>query len=200
MEHLTIEQEGSAELEKYVRLAQKGDSEAFSRIIELTQDRLYRFCFYLTRNSSLAQDICQDTYLKVLEKIGSLREPNRCLSWLFRMAKNLFLDHVKRKKPDTVATTETLDYWMSAGAEHPLKDFTLKVRDCLGTLSAEERVVILLVDLEGYSYGEAAEIIGISENALRSRLHRARASFGTEFSKDETNQGSGSSSPRESKK
>lgn len=165
-----------------VRKAQAGDEAATRILIESSQDRLFRFCMYLAGNPELAQDICQDTYLKVLEKLGSLQDPNAFMSWLFRAAKNRFLDHLKSRKAADERTLEDLPESVLPSST-PEYENVLEVRRVMAMLDPDERVVLLLIDLEGYSYGQAAETTGDSESAIRSRLHRARQSFRKEMKK-----------------
>lgn len=174
------------DLSRYVQLAQKGDEQGFALLIDATQDSLFRFCFYLSGNRQLAEDLCQECFVRALEQIKSLKDPASFKGWLLRMAKNLFLDHVRSPRNRPSDPVETLD----EGAEQaqrtesmPVAELSLQVRQALESLAPEERLSILLVDLEGQSYAEAAEVIGITEEALRSRLHRARKAFVKNFSR-----------------
>jgi RNA polymerase sigma-70 factor, ECF subfamily len=168
------------DLTPYVLSAQKGDESALSYLIESTQKDLFRFTYYLTGNTQLAHDLCQDTYIKVLEKIRSLKEPDRFKSWLYRMTKNLYLDHIKSSKNKGHVSLDGAIPEMVTGED---KQKVMEIRQALSHLETEERIPLLLVDLEGYSYEEAAQMIGISEDALRSRLHRARTTFSTKYKK-----------------
>ncbi|HEX4925767.1 MAG TPA: RNA polymerase sigma factor [Bdellovibrionales bacterium] len=164
---------------KLVLGAQSGDEGALSDLIEATQRELFRFTYYLCGNNQLAHDLCQDTFIKVLEGIGNLKEPHRFKSWLFTMAKNLYLDHNKSSKnKGHVSLDSSPDLESSED-----KQKVMEIRQALSHLEAEERIPLLLVDLEGHSYQEAAQIIGISEDALRSRLHRARQTFSLKYKK-----------------
>lgn len=168
-----------AELLKLIASAQslikKGRSRQASptiaRIIEIVEVRLFRFCVYLCNNQDLARDICQDTLIKVFEAIAKLDDPKRFLPWTFQIARNEFLMHVRllSNKPKSELKEDTLVDFKNDQAE------IMTIRESLGKLDPEDRMVIVLADVEEYSYAEASEIIGISENAFRSRLHRARA-------------------------
>lgn len=174
MENSPVKKE-QPELAQRARDAQKGDEGAAAALIEALQDRVYRFCFYLTGNSEAAQDHCQETLLKVLEKIKTLKDPDQILSWTLRIAKNQFLDQRKSMAHKTSVPLTLLAEPTSPVA--PSREQGLQIQQAIACLEPEERIVILLVDLEGYSYEEAAEIINVSEDALRSRLHRARKAF-----------------------
>ena len=66
--------------------AVKGDEQALSQLVELTQDSLFRFCYYLTADRSRAEDLAQETYLKAFEALPKLREPGRFSSWLLKVS------------------------------------------------------------------------------------------------------------------
>lgn len=168
-----------AEIERLVRSAQKGDEAALSLLIQKTQSSLYRFCFYLAANKHLAQDLCQDTYIKALENIQKLKKPDKFISWLFTTAKNLFLDY--QRSPQNPRRTEGLDMIESSLSHEPQSDLRIQIQEALKQLPPDDRLVLLLVDLEGHSYGETAEILGISEDAVRSRLHKARKLFANKY-------------------
>jgi RNA polymerase sigma-70 factor (ECF subfamily) len=162
----------AAALAALVEAARAGDERAMGELVRATQDRLFRFVFLLGADRALANDLCQDAYLYALEHLSELREPAALQGWLSTIARNKFLDHVKSPRHSASAPLE-------AAPELPAPDLETvqQVRQALSKLDAEDRSLILLVDLEGHSYGEAAELLGISEAALTSRLRRARAAF-----------------------
>lgn len=169
---------------KLVTAAQKGDQAAISELVEAAQPRLYRFCFYLCGNRPKAEDLAQEAFVKTLSNLKKIKEPARFISWLFRATKNHFLDEAKAARN---RESESIDAPDDEGGSAQTRAEALKteatqegmaaVRQALSRLSQEDRFVLLLVDMEERSYQEAADIIGISEAAVRSRLHRARKAF-----------------------
>ena len=151
-----------------------GDTSAQGELIELTQNRLYRFALYLSGNRELAQDLCQDCYMKVFKAIESMENPARFFSWLFRIAKNQFLDHCDSAGRQAPSFKEDLAKSFEDTPSGEDIELMIGVRAALTELEPEDRLLVLSVDLEGLSYAEAAELLGISEAAVRSRLHRAR--------------------------
>lgn len=176
------------ELASQVLLAQKGESAAFSFLIRSTQDRLFRFCLYLCHDRALAQDLCQEAFVRAFEKISSLKESDRFLSWLFKMARNLYLDYVKSPQNSKLATAmpleEVLEDTVSASTP-PSSDptVTIQIQQALAGLEPEDRMILLLVDLEEHTYSEAAGIVGISESNLRFKLHHIRKAFAARYGK-----------------
>jgi RNA polymerase sigma-70 factor (ECF subfamily) len=156
-----------------VENAKNGNDSALSELIDILQPRLLRFCYYLCGHKELAEDICQDSLIKVLTKINSLKNSRLFIPWIFRAAKNRFLDHIKSHK---VSRTESIENKADFFKESETnRAYTLiGINEMLSRLDDDERYILLLVDQQGYSYKEAAEIIGVSEAALTSRLHRIR--------------------------
>jgi RNA polymerase sigma-70 factor (ECF subfamily) len=163
-------------LEDLVEAAKRGDEDALSLLIERSQTPLYRFCLYLTGDPRLSEDLCQDTYLRVLEKLKSLRKAGDFRGWLYRTAKNLYIDQWRRAKRFDPLPLESVDECRGTPAER-LPNLVLEIRAALASLEPEHQVLLLLIDQQGHSYKEAAEILGLSEAAVTSRIHRVRRAF-----------------------
>jgi RNA polymerase sigma-70 factor (ECF subfamily) len=153
-----------------IEAARSGDPEALRVLIEATQSRLYRFCLILCGDPVRAEDLCQDAYVKTFDSLKNLKEPNAFIDWLFRLTRNLYIDGV-RKAREQVELSED-DVSIHGELAEPLA-----VHQILSQFDPEDRWLLLLVDMEGYSYGEAAKWLGISEDAVRSRLFRLRKEF-----------------------
>lgn len=170
-------------LESLVFRAQQGERDAVTQLIEVTHQRLYRFFLFLTHNTPLAQDLCQDTYLRMLEKLHAYRHPGKFFPWLVTLGRNIFLDHVKSPRNRPHLTIDQAREQFQKQFEAPNRDSFHQIAQALGTLKEEDRMLILLIDSEGYSYAEAAVILGISEAAVRSRIHRVRQAFEIAYEK-----------------
>jgi RNA polymerase sigma-70 factor, ECF subfamily len=168
------------DLEANVQAAKRGDQAGFVWLIAHTKTRLLRFLFFLTGDGPLAQDLSQETYLYVLENISQLKESSAFVSWLYLIAKNRFLDYRKSPRNQRYEDLVTLDKIGDFGQSSD-KELWFQIRQALAPLKPEEQETLLLVDLEGYSYSEAAKMLEISEASLTSRLHRARQAFHKNF-------------------
>lgn len=175
-----IREEPSENLGKCVESAREGNQEAQGRLIRETQDRLYRFCYFLCGDPNLANDLCQDSYVYALENLSKLRDPDAFRGWLFTVARHKFIDYRRspRNQPYDPVDSPKLPASLTNDEDRTL---TIQIHKTLSRLTDEDREAILLIDLEQNSYEEAAKMIGISENALRSRLHRARKAFASAF-------------------
>ena len=165
-----------------IQAARDGDRNALSLLIERSQPHLHRFCLYLTGDPHLSEDLCQDTYVKVIERLKSLREPGDFRGWLFRTAKNLYIDQWRRAKKREVMPLDPVQERHGATAE-PMPDLVLEIRNALSCLDPESQALLLLIDQQGYSYKEASEVLGISQAAVTSRIHRVRRTFWKAYEK-----------------
>jgi RNA polymerase sigma factor (sigma-70 family) len=167
-----------SEKEKYVVF----DAEFMPHI-----DSMYNFAFRLTNDEDDANDLVQDTYMKAFRFINSFERGTNAKAWLFRILKNSFInDYRKRsKEPSKVDYQEVETTYNSvedAEMEATTDLRTETVQDMIGdevatalnSLPVDFRTVIILCDIEGFTYEEMAKILDIPIGTVRSRLHRAR--------------------------
>lgn len=169
-------------LKDLVAKAAAGDKAAVRELVEATQARLFKFCLVLTGDKSRAEDLSQDAYLKALESLSSLKEHGAFIDWLFRVTKNLYIDQMRRRREQS-ATPESLN---EIAAESPELAEVIAVHRVLSQFEPQDRFLLVLVDMEDYSYKDASASLGISEDAVRSRLFRLRKEFVEKFKKGET--------------
>jgi RNA polymerase sigma-70 factor (ECF subfamily) len=183
-------------LQNYVKKAKTGDQEAQSFLIEHFQKRLFQFCYFLVHRREVAEDLCQDAFIKAFQSLPQLKNENAFQTWLFQIAKNLFLDFKK-----SAAQTETpVEEPLEGEITEPGMEQVFLVRKVLSHFETEDRLLLLLVELEGNSYKEAGEIVGVSEDTVRSRLHRLKTEFLKILKKVETNEGARSSTSMKGEK
>lgn len=150
-------------------------------------DALYNFAYHLTYNDADADDLVQETFMKAYRSIDSYHQGTNAKAWMFKILKNAFINEYRRKSklPDTVNYEDYLlvDDQDEDGSSRPLVDIREdvfagmmgdEVSGALNGLPDDFRTVILLCDMEGFSYEEIAKIVDIPIGTVRSRLHRAR--------------------------
>jgi RNA polymerase sigma factor (sigma-70 family) len=166
------------------------DQEQKDRIFEeefLPQiDALFNFAFHLTYDEEDANDLVQDTYLKAFRFIESYKEGTNAKAWLFKILKNAFINEYRKKskQPTRVDYEEVVGYQDeddSVYSSYPdLREEMFQqmmgdeVTIAVNALPVDFRTVILLCDIEGFTYEEISKIIDIPIGTVRSRLHRAR--------------------------
>lgn len=166
-----------------VKAAMQGDEKAMGQLVDATQNDLYRFLYFLCGSGPLAQDLCQEAYVKAFQNIRDLDDPVKFMGWIKAMARNLFIDFTRKKSNQNEEDFAEENVEVMDTAEGSETEQVMIVRETLTQLETESREVLILVDMEGHSYIEAAEILGITESAVRSRLHRARQQFSDIFKK-----------------
>ncbi len=149
-------------------------------------DSMYNFAFRLTFDEDDAKDLVQDTYLKAFRFINSFEQGTNAKAWLFRILKNSFINDYRKKskQPAKIDYQEVETYYNSDDVDYSItSDLRVDaVKDMLGdeisnalnSLAVDFRTVIILCDLEGFTYEEMAKILDIPIGTVRSRLHRAR--------------------------
>lgn len=149
-------------------------------------DSMYNFAFRLTHDEDDAKDLVQDTFLKSYRFIKSFQEGTNAKAWLFRILKNSFINDFRKKskEPEKVDYQEVEGYYNSEKANSAittdLRIDTIKdlmgdeISNALNSLAVDFRTVIILCDVEGFTYEEMAKILDIPIGTVRSRLHRAR--------------------------
>ncbi|WP_194976604.1 sigma-70 family RNA polymerase sigma factor [Aquiflexum lacus] len=149
-------------------------------------DSMYNFGFRLTFDEDDAKDLVQDTYLKAYRFINSFEQGTNAKAWLFRILKNSFINDYRKKskQPAKIDYQEVETYYNSDDVDFGITtDLRVDaVKDMLGdeisnalnSLAVDFRTVIILCDLEGFTYEEMAKILDIPIGTVRSRLHRAR--------------------------
>ena len=151
-------------------------------------DSLYNMAYRLTRNAEDAQDLVQETYLKAYKHYEKFQKGTNLKAWLFRIMKNTFINNYRKKQtqPPQSAFSDIEDSFetmVSVEAGKAIKDpepvilddvMDEDVQSALDSLREDYRMVILLVDLEGFSYKETAEILDVPVGTVMSRLYRGR--------------------------
>lgn len=160
----------------WVTAAQAGDRDAFARLVDAYWDRLYRWLVQLTRDRHRAEDLTQETFLKVLANLQSFRPGSNFRAWLFRIAHNNF---VNTKRADRKTTQVLADDPADPAAADP--EATAADRETLQVVAAavaglapEFRSALLLRADEGLSFKEVAAVLHITEETARWRVFKAR--------------------------
>lgn len=149
-------------------------NKAFKQQLELLRPRLYRLAFSWTQDQALSDDLTQDTLIKALNNCNQLRDPEKLASWTFGILHNCYRDYFRKQK-----TLDNIDDLDLADEHQPETDYehysiTEAVRNAVNRLPENQRQILTLVDLEGCSYAEVAQILDIPTGTVMSRLCRAR--------------------------
>src|SRR6202011_1648388 len=145
----------------------------------------YNYAYRLTGNEPDARDLTQDAFIRVFRAWRSFQPGTSFLSWIYRIVTNLYRDELRRRKGRYQEEIPEDNAPQEFGGQRPLavdpiEDYMAgqlgePLAKALAQLSPEQRQVVVLADIEEYSYQEIADIMGCSIGTVRSRLHRARA-------------------------
>ena len=169
--------------QRLIQLSRDGDYDAFNRLVVEYQDAIFAVVLRTVRNRATAEDITQDTFISAFRKISSYRG-GIFRAWLFRIAKNASLDYLRKvARRGESSIEEDILYFseiVEDDSQDPLADalnseLARLINHCLDSLSEDHRFAMVMIDIEGYQYDEAAESIGVSIGTVKSRLNRARA-------------------------
>ena len=152
-------------------------SHEFKNRLENSRNRLYRVAYSWCHSTHLSDDLVQETLTKALKKGSSLRNSDSMDSWLFTILANTWRSHLRSRK-DNVEFNE--EYFSDEASPEQLTsrlEMINTVQNAVAHLNTGQRQVITLVDLEGFSYAEVAEILDIPIGTVMSRLCRARQSL-----------------------
>jgi RNA polymerase sigma-70 factor (ECF subfamily) len=173
----------SLEEQKLIQLSLEGHLDSFNRLVEIHQDAVFSVALRMVRNHAAAEDLTQEAFISAYKHLRSYRG-GLFRAWLLRIVRNATYDHFRRTKrrpetsidQDIVTFSNTIESsergpeeWAQSGELGKI------IGNCLGCLSEDQRMAVTLVDIEGYQYEEAAEVMSVSIGTVKSRLNRARA-------------------------
>ncbi|HXX65433.1 MAG TPA: sigma-70 family RNA polymerase sigma factor [Bacteroidota bacterium] len=178
--------------ERLIATARGGDRRAFGELVRRYEETVYRFAFKLCRDREKAEETFQDTFINVYRKLDSFDGKSKFSTWLYTIVtNNCLMRHRQRKIRALEDSLEALDApetlpngqfrhdiarWEKTPADVVLdKELRMKIEEAIGNLPSDYRIVFTLRDIEGKSTEETAQIVGISLEAAKSRLRRARA-------------------------
>ncbi len=172
---------------EFISLAQKGDTKAFRMLVERHQRRAYSIALGLVRDPNDAREIVQEAFLRVYRGLGAFQGTSSFFTWLYRIVTNLAIDLIRKpgrkdaELNEGQAVDENTDFPLVSridGAD-PLnvmrrREIAARIQAALDALPDYHRGVILMREVEGMSYEEMAQAMGVSKGTIMSRLFHAR--------------------------
>ncbi|MCA9185776.1 MAG: sigma-70 family RNA polymerase sigma factor [Pirellulaceae bacterium] len=160
-----------------------GNTEAFGKLVQHYQDRLFNSLVYAIGSREEAEDVAQEAFVLAFVKLSSFRRDSSFYTWLYRIAINASVSRRRKKRPEVSSdamnfnivanTSETPEPQPAADLER--QEQAVQVHAALNRLSDEHRQVVVLREMDGHGYDVIAELLGIPVGTVRSRLHRARS-------------------------
>jgi RNA polymerase sigma-70 factor (ECF subfamily) len=168
--------------QEIVSRAKAGDRKAMAELVTLYSDRIYNLALRILRNREDAEDVLQETFIAVVEKLHTFNEQASFFTWIYRIATNASLMRIRKKRhtfqelPDhpDFSEPEVVDWSQNPIREIQNKEIKKILDQAIADLSDIYRSVFVLRDIEQIPIKETAKILGISEENVKIRLRRAR--------------------------
>ncbi len=170
-----------------IAACQKGQMHAFGALVAKYQDRLFNAVLRMCGNRDDAADLCQEAFVRAIEKIGGFRGHSGFYTWLFRIAVNLVISRRRRAgrvkftslSPDPDLGDSQAAALAGRGDGDPVRTAVTaeahrRVLQAIDALDDEHRVVVVLRDIENMDYDQIAAVLAVPTGTVKSRLHRAR--------------------------
>ncbi len=176
--------------QEVVALARQGREAAYRELVRRYERPVFSLIFRMVRDRALAEDLAQDTFVKVLNALESYRPEYKFSSWIFKIANNVAIDQLRRRELDTLSldgapgarTQEEVEATALQAvdrSESPLEELAARelgsvIEKAIAKLRPEYRSCILLRHVEGRSYEEIAEALDLPLGTVKTYIHRAR--------------------------
>jgi RNA polymerase sigma-70 factor, ECF subfamily len=152
-----------------VSAARRGELGAFEDLVRLYQADVWRFSYHLLRDEQMADDVSQDALVRAYRFLDRYRGDSKFSTWLFSITRNCALDELRR-----VGRRKRLAERIEAPEPGLDQTVAVEVREAVHALPLELREPVVLIDMFGSSYREVAQMLGVPEGTIKSRMHRAR--------------------------
>ncbi|WP_139492049.1 RNA polymerase sigma factor SigW [Brevibacillus dissolubilis] len=171
---------------RLVQRAKRGDREAFEELVEMYKDKIYSLAYRMVRNREEAEDIAQETFLRVYANFQNYNEEYKFSTWIYRIATNLCIDRGRKKKPHFSLDEETQDdSGMDWYSRLPSKEKTPEekvvvhelqetVQGALTQLNPKYRSIMILRYIEDLSLQEISDVLQLPITTIKTRIHRGR--------------------------
>lgn len=179
-----------------VKQAKKGDSDAFAKLFELTQEKAYYTALKITKNSSDAQDMLQDSYIKAFTSLDTLKDESKFKSWFNCIVANNCRNYIVKRKPNLFSeySNDDSDIEFEDTLENDNEDFLPHevtdnketkrlIMQCINNLPEDQKLCIIMYYYDEMSVKEIAQALNVSEGTVKSRLNLARKKLKAEFEK-----------------
>lgn len=164
----------------------KGDHNAFGEVVEIYKDKVFQICFRMLGNRQEAEDLSQEAFVRAFVNIRSFNIDMKFSTWLYRIATNLCIDRLRKKKPDyyldaEVPGSEGLNMYSQIASDMAIPEEEVESLELQETIQAEimklpekYRSVIVLKYIEELSLKEISEILDLPVGTVKTRIHRGR--------------------------
>lgn len=173
-------------IRKKIKQVKRGDQSAFEDVVSFFQHKIYQHCFRMLGNAHEAEDMAQEAFIRAYVNIHSYDENRKFSTWLYRIATNLTIDRIRKRKPDyfldaEIKGTDGLNMYSQLAADERLPEEEVQsielqsyIQEQIAALAPKYRSIIMLRYLEEFSLREISEILDIPLGTVKTRIHRGR--------------------------
>lgn len=173
-------------IKKRIKQVLKGDQNAYAEIVEIYKDKVFQLCYRMLGNRHEAEDMAQEAFIRAYINIASFNINLKFSTWLYRIATNLCIDRIRKKKPDyyldaEVSGTDGLTMYSQVAADTALPEDEVEsielqesIQREISKLPEKYRSVIVLKYIEELSLNEISEILDMPLGTVKTRIHRGR--------------------------
>ncbi|MBB5326225.1 RNA polymerase sigma-70 factor (ECF subfamily) [Anoxybacillus tepidamans] len=171
------------ELRQLILEAKQGNTESFAQLMSRFKGHVFRQAYAMLHDPAEAQDVSQEAFIKAYYSLEALQNEYAFSSWIARIVSRLCHDRIQKKRKEEVIEREHIlkESTHSKSMDHLL--LRIHLEEAMQKLSPEHREIIVLRDIQGFTYDEIAEILQIPVGTVKSRIHVARLTLRNELSK-----------------
>lgn len=157
---------------QWITQAQQGNQQAFRQLYEAYHRRIYALCWRMLADKDSAEDVCQEVFVQLWQKIHNFRGESKFSTWLHSVATNIVLNHIRKHK--------TWIQRIFSIEDQVVEDVSVEMPECsnldkkIQTLPERARLVFVLFAIEGYRHEEIANMLGMAVGSSKAQYHRAR--------------------------
>lgn len=171
-----------------IRQAKNGDLKAYEQIIGLYEKKVFSTIYYMVKNDNDVEDIAQEVFIKIYRNLNNFKEESSLYTWIYRITINVCIDELKKRKKvvyldEKIETKDgEIEFQVSDTGKslHELteeKDLREILLKCVRKLSEDQRTMIILRDIKGFTYMEIAEMTKMNLGTVKSKINRARSAL-----------------------
>ncbi|MCZ8523402.1 MULTISPECIES: RNA polymerase sigma factor SigW [Paenibacillus] len=171
---------------RLAKLARGGDRAAFAELVELYKDKIYHLAYRMLRSSHEAEEIVQETFLRVYMNLDRYDETQKFSTWIYRIGTNLCIDRLRKRKVNysldaEMGDGEGSDWYSTLASQDPspdsqvlLSETQMQIRESIETLPEKYKAIVILRYLQDLSLQEISDVLSMPVTTIKTRLHRGR--------------------------
>jgi len=181
---------------RLARLARKGDQRAFAELVELYKDKIYHLAYRMLSNRHEAEDVVQETFLRVYMNLDRYDELQKFSTWIYRIGTNLCIDRLRKRKPNfsldaEITDAEGIDGYAMIPSDNETPESRLllsetqqTIRKAIDSLPVKYKSVVVLRYLHDMSLQEIGDVLDMPVTTVKTRVHRGREFLRKRLEKD----------------